>query len=105
MTVPDDTTPQGDANISSGNTETPSTTEDSNNNEDEDVLAIDEDEVPQGDAKIKDDTAKEAPVYVIADKAPKGATKLPKTGGTVGGYLSILGIGILGLGLALRKRK
>ena len=105
VTVPDDTTPQGDANISSGNTETPSTTEDTNNNEDEDVLAIDEDEVPQGDAKIKDDTAKEAPVDVIADKAPKGAAKLPKTGGTVGGYLSILGIGILGLGLALRKRK
>jgi len=105
VTIPDDNTPQGDANISNGNTETPSTTEDTNNNEDEDVLAIDEDEVPEGDAKIKDDTSKDAPVDVEADPTPQGKANLPKTGGTVGGYLSILGIGIVGLGLVLRKRK
>jgi len=69
------------------------------------VLAIDEDEVPEGDAKIKDDTSKDAPVDVEADPTPQGKANLPKTGGTVGGYLSILGIGIVGLGLVLRKRK
>ena len=51
------------------------------------------------------DTSKEAPVNVDEDSTPKGTANLPKTGGTVGGLLSILGMGLLALGLAVRKRK
>ena len=113
VTVPDDTTPQGDANVSNGNTKAETTDEDTDNNEDvddndnndKDVVDVDEDDIPQGEAKVKKDTSKEAPVKVEEDVTPKGSANLPKTGGTVGGFLSIIGMGLIGLALAIRKRK
>ena len=103
VTVPDDTTPQGDTNISNGNTET--TPADENTDDNDGVVDVDEDKVPEGSAKVKNDTSKEAPVNVDEDSTPEGTANLPKTGGTVGGLLSILGIVLVALGLAVRKRK
>ena len=113
VTVPDDATPLGDANVSNGNTKAETTDEDTDNNEDvddndnndKDVVDVDEDDIPQGEAKVKKDTSKEAPVKVEEDVTPKGSANLPKTGGTVGGFLSIIGMGLIGLALAIRKRK
>ena len=113
VTVPDDATPRGDANVSNGNTKAETTDEDTDNNEDvddndnndKDVVDVDEDDIPQGEAKVKTDTSKEAPVKVEEDVTPKGSANLPKTGGTVGGFLSIIGMGLIGLALAIRKRK
>lgn len=113
VTVPDDATPRGDANVSNGNTKAETTDEDTDNNEDvddndnndKDVVDVDEDDIPQGEAKVKKDTSKEAPVKVEEDVTPKGSANLPKTGGTVGGFLSIIGMGLIGLALAIRKRK
>lgn len=103
VTVPDDTTPQGDANTSNENKKT--TPSDENTDDNDGVVDADEDKVPEGAAKVKKDTSKEAPVNVDEDSTPKGTANLPKTGGTVGGLLSILGMGLLALGLAVRKRK
>ena len=113
VTVPDDATPRGDANVSNGNTKAETTYEytdnnedvDDNDNNDKDVVDVDEDDIPQGEAKVKKDTSKEAPVKVEEDVTPKGSANLPKTGGTVGGFLSIIGMGLIGLALAIRKRK
>lgn len=84
------------------------TSDDADNTDDGDdeaVLDVDEDDIPQGEAKVKKDTSKEAPVKVEEDVTPKGSANLPKTGGTMGGFLSLLGMGLIGLGLAIRKRK
>lgn len=103
VTVPDDSTPQGEANTSNESKKT--TPSDTNTDDNDGVVAVDEDKVPEGTAKDKKDTSKEAPVNVDEDSTPKGTANLPKTGGTVGGLLSILGMGLLALGLAIRKRK
>ena len=103
VTVPDDSTPQGEANTSNESKKT--TPSDANTDDNDGVVAVDEDKVPEGTAKDKKDTSKEAPVNVDEDSTPKGTANLPKTGGTVGGLLSILGMGLLALGLAVRKRK
>ena len=103
VTVPDDTTPQGDVNTSNENKKT--TPSDENTDDNDGVVDVDEDKVPEGAAKVKNDTSKEVPVNVDEDSTPKGTANLPKTGGTVGGLLSILGMGLLALGLAVRKRK
>lgn len=103
VTVPDDTTPQGEANTSNENKKT--TPSDTNTEDNDGVVDVDEDKVPEGAAKVKKDTSKETPVNVDEDSTPKGTANLPKTGGTVGGLLSILGMGLVALGLAIRKRK
>ena len=103
VTVPDDSTPQGEANTSNESKKT--TPSDTNTDDNDGVVAVDEDKVPEGTAKDKKDTSKEAPVNVDEDSTPKGTANLPKTGGTVGGLLSILGMGLLALGIAIRKRK
>ena len=103
VTVPDDTTPQGDANTSNENKKT--TPSDENTDDNDGVVDVDEDKVPEGAAKVKKNTSKETPVNVDEDSTPKGTANLPKTGGTVGGLLSILGMGLVALGLAIRKRK
>lgn len=100
ITVPEDNTPQGDAN-----TNTSDDADNTDDGDDEAVVDVDEDDIPQGEAKVKKDTSKEAPVKVEEDVTPKGSANLPKTGGTVGGFLSLLGMGLIGLGLAIRKRK
>ena len=106
--VPDDSTPQGPS--SPGN----NSGEDGNTNGDEDddddgFEEIDEDEVPQ-DGNIDntddaDDNNEEETTDIADNKAPKGTPKLPKTGGESGDFLSIIGLGLIGLGLVIRRRR
>ena len=100
--VPDDTTPQGDANI---NPDTDNDAEDTDDADDDDVLEVDNDDVPQGTAKTKDDAVKEDPIDVDGDSTPRGNANLPKTGGAASDFLSLIGMGLIGLGLVVRKRK
>lgn len=75
--------------------------------EDNGVTEIDEDDVPQGDGKEvkKDNKANKDTVDIADNKAPKGTPKLPKTGGETGNFLSIIGLGLIGLGLVIRRRR
>ena len=75
--------------------------------EDNGVTEIDEDDVPQGDGKEvkKDNKANKDTVDITDNKAPKGTANLPKTGGEAGNFLSIIGLGLIGLGLVIRSRK
>ena len=93
--VPDDSTPQGPA------------TPVNDGDEDNGVTEIDEDDVPQGDGKEvkKDNKANKDTVDIADNKAPKGTPKLPKTGGEAGNFLSIIGLGLIGLGLVIRRRR
>ena len=75
--------------------------------EDNGVTEIDEDDVPQGDGKEvkKDNKANKDTVEITDNKAPKGTANLPKTGGEAGNFLSIIGLGLIGLGLVIRRRR
>lgn len=75
--------------------------------EDNGVTEIDEDDVPQGDGKKvkKDNKANKDTVDITDNKAPKGTANLPKTGGEAGNFLSIIGLGLIGLGLVIRRRR
>lgn len=75
--------------------------------EDNGVTEIDEDDVPQGDGKEvkKDNKANKDTVDIADNKAPKGTANLPKTGGEAGNFLSIIGLGLIGLGLVIRRRR
>ena len=109
--VPDDSTPQGPS--SPGN----NSGEDGNTNGDEDdgdngFEEIDEDDIPQDgnidntdDADDADDNNEEETTDIADNKAPKGTPKLPKTGGETGDFLSIIGLGLIGLGLVIRRRR
>ena len=89
--VPTDDTPQGDAVVDDA--------DDDADDDEDDLVEIDEDDIPQGDAKVEDD------VEVTEDKTPEGPVQLPKTGGTAGDFLSLIGMGLLGLGLVFKKKR
>lgn len=93
--VPNDPSPQGPA------------TPVNDGDEDNGVTEIDEDDVPQGDGKAvkKDNKANKDTVDITDNKAPKGTANLPKTGGEAGNFLSIIGLGLIGLGLVIRRRR
>ena len=93
--VPNDPSPQGPA------------TPVNDGDEDNGVTEIDEDDVPQGDGKEvkKDNKANKDTVDITDNKAPKGTANLPKTGGETGDFLSIIGLGLIGLGLVIRRRR
>ena len=90
INVPSDPTPQG--NIS----------EDEDNDEDDEdgiIDDIEDDETPQGGATSED------PIDIDGETTPQGSTDLPKTGGTAGDVLALVGMGLIGLGLVTKKRK
>ena len=93
--VPNDPSPQGPA------------TPVNDGDEDNGVTEIDEDDVPQGDGKEvkKDNKANKDTVEITDNKAPKGTANLPKTGGEAGNFLPIIGLGLIGLGLVIRRRR
>lgn len=93
--VPNNPSPQGPA------------TPVNDGDEDNGVTEIDEDDVPQGDGKEvkKDNKANKDTVDITDNKAPKGTANLPKTGGETGNFLSIIGLGLIGLGLVIRRRR
>ena len=93
--VPDVPSPQGPATPIDG--------------DDEDGFEeIDEDDIPQdGNIDETDDADEdgEETTDITDNKAPKGTPKLPKTGGETGNFLSIIGLGLIGLGLVIRRRR
>ena|GEM_PF-451585 len=93
--VPDVPSPQGPATPIDG--------------DDEDGFEeIDEDDIPQdGNIENTDDVDEdgEETTDITDNKAPKGTPKLPKTGGETGNFLSIIGLGLIGLGLVIRRRR
>ena len=93
--VPDQPTPQGPATPVDG--------------DDEDGFEeIDEDDIPQdGNIDETDDADEdgEETTDITDNKAPKGTPKLPKPGGETGNFLSIIGLGLIGLGLVIRRRR
>jgi len=93
--VPNDPSPQGPA------------TPVNDGDEDNGVTEIDEDDVPQDDGKEvkKDNKANKDTVEITDNKAPKGTANLPKTGGEAGNFLPIIGLGLIGLGLVIRRRR
>jgi hypothetical protein len=93
--VPNNPSPQGPA------------TPVNDGDEDNGVTEIDEDDVPQGDGKEvkKDNKANKDTVDITDNKDPKGTANLPKTGGEAGNFLSIIGLGLIGLGLVIRRRR
>ena len=93
--VPNNPSPQGPA------------TPVNDGDEDNGVTEIDEDDVPQGDGKEvkKDNKANKDTVEITDNKAPKGTANLPKTGGEAGNFLPIIGLGLIGLGLVIRRRR
>ena len=99
----DDRIPQGTANT----VKTPA-----NETIDETGIAdIDEDETPQGKAAVKEDKIPEietddtVEITVRENDTPKGEATLPKTGGTDVKVFGVIGLGLIGLGFVIKKRK
>ena len=99
----DDRIPQGTANT----VKTPA-----NETIDETGIAdIDEDDTPQGKAAVKEDKIPEietddtVEITVRENDTPKGEATLPKTGGTDVKVFGVIGLGLIGLGFVVKKRK
>ena len=102
--VPDDTTPQGNANADKTNTEADNTGVD--DADDDGVVEIDGDDTPEGKAKDgADNSSPQGTTDIGEDETPQGRAALPKTGGTAGDFFGIIGLGLIGLGLVFKKRK
>ena len=100
--VPDDTTPQGNANTDNNT--------DADDAEDDGFVELDEDETPQGKANVKDNTGnddakRKETTDIEDDSTPQGNTALPKTGGTARDLFGLIGMGLIGLGLVFKKRR
>ena len=67
------------------------------NNDEDGIEEIDDDDTPEG--------GNEEDTDIPNDETPRGSKKLPKTGGSTGGFAVMIGIGLLGLGLVYRKRR
>lgn len=71
------------------------------NKEEKTYTFIDDDKAPKGVAKIHDDNTLEV-LKVFDDKVPQG--RLPRTGGSNGNRLILIGVALFGLGLIIRKK-
>ena len=91
--VTEDTTPQGEANIK----------EEPVDDEATGIEEIDDDITPQGEAG-NDGVTTEEPVEVEEDATPQGNAALPKTGGTNADVVGLLGLGLIGLGIVVKKK-
>lgn len=102
--VTEDTTPQGTA-------PTTPTNPSEDNTDETGIVDINEDDTPQGEADIEDDKTPKGiaktteKVKVEEDATPQGNAALPKTGGTNADIFGLIGLGLIGLGLAVKKRK
>ena len=96
--VPTDSTPQGtpDTVVDSTDENTEENTDDTGIAED--IEEVEDDDVPEG--AMQDEV-----VDVAKDTTPKGSTGLPRTGGVPAEVFVIIGLGVIGLGLIIKKRK
>ena len=67
------------------------------------IEEIDDDITPQGEAS-NNKAATEEPVEVEEDATPQGNAALPKTGGTNADVVGLLGLGLIGLGIVVKKK-
>ena len=104
VNITEDTTPQGTA-------PTTPTNPSEDNTDETGIVDINEDDTPQGEADIEDDKTPKGiaktteKVKVEDDATPQGNAALPKTGGTNADIFGLIGLGLIGLGLAVKKRK
>lgn len=99
--VTDDTTPQGTVN-------TDKTLPDEDTDE-TGIADIDDEDTPQGAADSDEDAASDDKARV-EDKVnendtPQGKTALPKTGGTNATIFGVIGLGLIGLALLIKRRR
>ena len=101
VNVTDDKTPQGTVN-------TDKTLPDEDTDE-TGIADIDEDETPQGSIDSGKDTASDKKTKVEdkvnEDDTPQGKTALPKTGGTNATIFGVIGLGLIGLALLIKRRR
>ena len=101
VNVTDDKTPQGTVN-------TDKTLPDEDTDE-TGIADIDEDETPQGSIDSGKDTASDDKANiedkVNEDDTPQGKTALPKTGGTNATIFGVIGLGLIGLALLIKRRR
>ena len=93
--IPTDSTPQGTTD-----TVVDSTDKNTEENTDDTAIAeeVEDDDVPEG--AMPDEV-----VDVAKDTTPKGSTGLPRTGGVPAEVFGLIGFGVIGLGLIIKKRK
>ena len=96
--VPTDLTPKGttDTVVDSTDKNTEENTDDTGIAED--IEEVEDDDVPEG--AMPDEV-----VDVAKDTTPKGSTGLPRTGGVPAEVFGLIGFGVIGLGLIIKKRK
>ena len=96
--IPTDSTPQGttDTVVDSTDKNTEENTDDTGIAED--IEEVEDDDVPEG--AMPDEV-----VDVAKDTTPKGSTGLPRTGGVPAEVFGLIGFGVIGLGLIIKKRK
>ena len=99
INVSTDSTPKGDTGNKADNSD--KNTDD--NTDDTGIIDdIEDDDVPEGDVT---DEEKDEDLDVTDDTAPKGTSNLPRTGGVPAEVFGLLGLGVIGLGLVIKRRK
>ena len=99
INVSTDSTPKGDTGNNADNSD--KNTDD--NTDDTGIIDdIEDDDVPEGDVT---DEEKDEDLDVTDDTAPKGTSNLPRTGGVPAEVFGLLGLGVIGLGLVIKRRK
>lgn len=101
VNVTDDATPQGTVN-------TDKTLPDEDTDE-TGIADIDDEDIPQGAADPDEDAASDDKARVEdkvnEDDTPQGKTALPKTGGTNATIFGVIGLGLIGLALLIKRRR
>ena len=101
VNVTDDATPQGTVN-------TDKTLPDEDTDE-TGIADIDDEDTPQGAADPDEDAASDDKARVEdkvnEDDTPQGKTALPKTGGTNATIFGVIGLGLIGLALLIKRRR
>ena len=101
VNITTDPTPKGQTdNVTDNSDENTDKNTDENTDDTGIIEDIEDDDVPEGDVPDKDKD-----LDVADDIAPKGTANLPRTGGVPAEVFVIIGLGVIGLGLIIKKRK
>ena len=84
---------------------TPATNDDNNTINDEPTPESAPAEVPINDPAIPESAPVVEEEGIKEEVLPQGAPELPKTGGMGAGFFGLLGMGLAGLGMLLKKKK
>ena len=101
VNITTDPTPKGQTdNVTDNSDENTDKNIDENTDDTGIIEDIEDDDVPEGDVPDKDKD-----LDVADDIAPKGTANLPRTGGVPTEVFVIIGLGVIGLGFIIKKRK